>query len=97
MTRKILAIDGGGIRGLIPALVLEAMEEKTGRPVSEIFDLVAGTSTGGILALGLVRPGDGGGPAYSAADLAELYERRGGQIFTSSGWHRLRSVGGLGE
>ncbi|MEM8993513.1 MAG: CBASS cGAMP-activated phospholipase [Acidobacteriota bacterium] len=97
MTRKVLAIDGGGIRGLIPALVLEAIEEKTGRPAAEIFDLVAGTSTGGILALGLARPGGGGRPAFSAGDLAELYERRGRQIFTSSGWHRLRSVGGLGE
>ena len=49
--RKILSIDGGGIRGVIPAAVLVEIEERTGRPVAELFDLIAGTSTGGLLAL----------------------------------------------
>ena len=53
---KILAIDGGGIRGLIPALVLAEIEKRTGRPISSLFDLVAGTSTGAIIACGLTRP-----------------------------------------
>ena len=53
---KILTIDGGGIRGLIPALVLAEIERRTGRPISSLFDLVAGTSTGAILACGLTRP-----------------------------------------
>ena len=53
---KILAIDGGGIRGLIPALVLAEIEQRTGRPISSLFDLVAGTSTGAIIACGLTRP-----------------------------------------
>jgi patatin-like phospholipase/acyl hydrolase len=70
---SILAIDGGGIRGIIPARVLQAVEETVGRPVAELFDLVAGTSTGGIIALGLTAPaGDGSGPLLSAADLVEL-------------------------
>ncbi len=50
---KVLAIDGGGIRGLIPALVLAEIERRTGRRIAEMFDLIAGTSTGGILACGL--------------------------------------------
>ena len=53
--KKILSIDGGGIRGLIPALVLAEIEKRTGRAVADCFDLIAGTSTGGILALGFAR------------------------------------------
>ncbi|MEM1177621.1 MAG: CBASS cGAMP-activated phospholipase [Acidobacteriota bacterium] len=97
MVRKILSIDGGGIRGLIPALVLEAIEEKTGRPTCSLFDLIAGTSTGGILALGLTRPAEAGGPMYSASALAELYELRGSEIFASDTWRRLRSFDGLAD
>ena len=58
-TRTILSIDGGGIRGIIPARILELIEAKTGRPIASLFDMVAGTSTGGILALGLTKPNAG--------------------------------------
>ena len=51
--RRVLSIDGGGIRGIIPALVLAHLEQRTGKPCSELFDLMVGTSTGGMLALGL--------------------------------------------
>jgi patatin-like phospholipase/acyl hydrolase len=47
---KVLSIDGGGIRGLIPAVVLAEIERRTGRRIADLFDLIAGTSTGGILA-----------------------------------------------
>jgi patatin-like phospholipase/acyl hydrolase len=70
--RKVLSIDGGGIRGIIPAIVLAEIERRTGRPTSRLFDLMAGTSTGGILALGLIKPAQGGGPEYSAKKLIEL-------------------------
>jgi hypothetical protein len=53
---KILSIDGGGIRGIIPAVVLAEIERRTGRPIADLFDLIAGTSAGGILALGLSIP-----------------------------------------
>ena len=52
---RVLAIDGGGIRGLIPALVLAELEDRSGRPVFELFDLMAGTSTGGILVVRALR------------------------------------------
>ena len=93
--RKILSIDGGGIRGVIPAVVLADIEHRTGRPVTELFDLVAGTSTGGILALGLARPGDGGGPAYDAAALVGLYEEHGATIFRRSPWRRFIALENL--
>ena len=93
--KKILSIDGGGIRGLIPALVLAEIETKTGKAIGECFDLIAGTSTGGILALGFSKDGGNGKPQYSAKDLAEIYQSRGKEIFARSLWKGVTSVGGL--
>ena len=53
--KNILSIDGGGIRGIIPAMLLAHIEHTTQKSVSELFDLVVGTSTGGILACALTR------------------------------------------
>jgi patatin-like phospholipase/acyl hydrolase len=91
---RILAIDGGGIRGLIPAVVLADLERRTGRRTAEMFDLIAGTSTGGILACGLTRPGDGGVPMYTAADLIGFYESEGPEVFHRSLLKRIESVEG---
>ena len=95
--QKVLSIDGGGIRGIIPAMVLAEIERRTEKLTAEVFDLVAGTSTRGILALGLTKPGQDGGPEYSAKKLIELYETEGGKIFDRSVWHRLHSGWGLAE
>ena len=54
--KKILSIDGGGIRGIIPAAYLAEIEKRTGKPICTLFDLIAGTSTGGILAAALTVP-----------------------------------------
>lgn len=94
---KVLSIDGGGIRGIIPAMVLAEIERRTGRATSQLFDLVSGTSTGGILALGLTKPGQGGEPEYSAKRLIELYETEGDKIFSIPVWHRIHSAGGVAE
>ena len=51
--KRVLSLDGGGTRGIIPALVVAHLERQMGAPASELFDLIVGTSTGGILALGL--------------------------------------------
>jgi predicted acylesterase/phospholipase RssA len=53
---RVLSIDGGGTRGIIPALVLAELERLAGRRTFELFDLIAGTSTGGILACALCAP-----------------------------------------
>ncbi|MBD1824377.1 patatin-like phospholipase family protein [Cyanobacteria bacterium FACHB-DQ100] len=80
---KILSIDGGGIRGILPAMLLAEIEDRTNRPTVELFDLIAGTSTGGILALGLNKPdlNSEGKPQYSAKKLVNLYENEGSKIF----------------
>ena len=91
---RVLAIDGGGIRGMIPAVVLAEIERRSGRRTAELFDLIAGTSTGGILACGLTRPGESGGPTFTAADLIGLYESEGPEIFHRSLLKRIESVEG---
>ena len=90
---KILSIDGGGIRGIIPAKVLRVIEEATGKPICQMFDLICGTSTGGILALGLAKPdpNDPTQPHYRAADLIKIYEEKGQTIFSRNIWQKIHS------
>jgi len=80
---RILSIDGGGIRGIIPALLLNDLEGRTGARIANLFDLMVGTSTGGILALGLSKPDPSSRehPQYTARQLVELYESHGEKIF----------------
>jgi patatin-like phospholipase/acyl hydrolase len=86
--KHVLSIDGGGIRGLIPAVVLAEIENRTGEPTGNLFDMIVGTSTGGILGLGLTLPREdqspGTSPQYSANELAGLYRERGSDIFQRS-------------
>ena len=92
---RVLALDGGGIRGLIPAEVLKEIETHMNRPISDMFDLVAGTSTGGILALGLTKPGENGKAQFSASDMCDLYLNEGMAIFPRSIFHALKTLHGL--
>jgi patatin-like phospholipase/acyl hydrolase len=94
---KILSIDGGGIRGIIPAVVLAEIERRTGRRACELFDLIAGTSTGGIVALGVTvpNPKEKGRPQWSAQDLVGMYEEEGPKIFHHSLLRTIETVDGL--
>jgi patatin-like phospholipase/acyl hydrolase len=71
---RILSIDGGGIKGVFPAAFLTALEENLSLPIVKYFDLIAGTSTGGIIALGL-------GFGLRASQLLDFYIQRGPSIF----------------
>ena len=73
---RILSIDGGGIRGIFPAAVLAGFEDRylKDSSVTTYFDLITGTSTGGVIALGL-------GAGLRASQLLELYSQRGREIF----------------
>ncbi len=79
---KILSLDGGGIKGIIPCTILRYIEETTGQSISSLFHVIGGTSTGGIIALGLSKPKDNGRNAYSAADMLKLYVEHGKHIFS---------------
>ncbi len=84
---KILSIDGGGIRGIIPAMILAEIEKRTQKPIYSLFDLIAGTSTGGLLALGLTKPEPSSKTPtaqYSAEELVSMYIDYGGVIFYES-------------
>ncbi|MCK1360481.1 patatin-like phospholipase family protein [Bradyrhizobium sp. 199] len=77
---RILSLDGGGIKGLFSATVLSELEQRflDGQPITKHFDLVTGTSTGGIIALGL-------GAGLRASELVEMYSHRGAEIFPERG------------
>ena len=76
---KILSIDGGGIRGLIPAVLLKELEKRTGKPISSSFDFFIGTSTGGIMSL-LLNKHSNGIPLYSAEDIIDFYTGDSGKL-----------------
>lgn len=92
--RTVLSIDGGGIRGIIPARIVAEIEELTGRPAAALFDLVAGTSTGGMIALALALPGEDGVPRYTAEQILRFYLEEGPRIFPTS-FPLLRLAGEL--
>ncbi len=76
---QILSLDGGGIKGLFSAAVLASIEEDLGIRITDHFDLVTGTSTGGIIALGL-------GIGLRPREIVEFYVREGPRIFKKQDW-----------
>jgi len=74
---RILSIDGGGIKGAFPAALLAHLEESLNTPIADYFDLIAGTSTGGIIALGL-------GLGLSPSEMLKFYQGEGSTIFPAS-------------
>ena len=90
----VLVIDGGGVRGIIPARMLQEIEERTGKPVCELFDLVGGASTGAIVAAGIVipDPADPTKPRHSAKDIVNFYHRFAPKIFPDMKFKSLRKL-----
>ena len=86
--KKILSVDGGGIRGIIPLACLVELERQEGKPAHEIFDMVAGTSTGSIIAAGIAL-------GLSARGLLALYRDLARQAFDRLPWWKL--VANLGN
>lgn len=78
LPRRILSIDGGGIKGVYPAAFLATIERAAGIRIADHFDLIAGTSTGGIIALGL-------GLGLSAEEILGFYRENGPAIFSQPG------------
>lgn len=85
---KVLVVDGGGIKGTMPAALLAHLEEGLGgRKISDYFDLMVGTSTGGIIVIGM-------GLGMSAREILSFYEDDGPAIFRRS-WFREQIPGQL--
>ena len=59
---KVLSIDGGGVRGIIPARILQEIEIRTNIPISILFNIVSGTSSGVLLTLAITNPNTQGNP-----------------------------------
>lgn len=76
---KILSLDGGGIKGLYAAKLLAQIELKTGKLIGDHFDMICGTSTGGLLALGITR-------GIPCKQISRFYEEHGPLIFPYEGW-----------
>ncbi|TAE11500.1 MAG: patatin [Bacteroidetes bacterium] len=101
---RILSIDGGGIRGILPAQILVALEKKlqartnnSQARIADYFDLIAGTSTGGILTCAYLMP-DKNNPArprYSAKEAVDFYLENGGNIFSTATYQFMLSMGGI--
>lgn len=80
--RRILSIDGGGVRGIIPLACLVKLEAREGRPCREIFDMLAGTSTGAVIAAGLAL-------GISARGLLSLYRNLARHAFQRLPWWKV--------
>lgn len=101
---RILSIDGGGIRGIIPGTILQVVEEKiqqyTGKPDARLVDYVdfiAGTSTGGIITCGMLIPSANNHQQakYSLKEIVARYHQKGGEIFKKPLFHQIKSLWGL--
>ena len=90
--KTILAIDGGGIRGIIPAAALQQLEQLTGRPLSECFDMIVGTSTGGILAAALASPDKDGKPLFTTQQIIDFYMKDSKRIFKQGRFPILKKL-----
>lgn len=101
---RILTIDGGGIRGIIPGMILVAIEkklqQKTGNKdarIADYFDMIAGTSTGGILTCFYLCPGKNNRPKFSTQEAVDLYLTKGHKIFDIKLKQRMKSMNGLAD
>ncbi len=98
---RILSIDGGGIRGILPGQILATLEKKlqkaTNNPdarIADYFDMIAGTSTGGILTCLYTCPDENGRPKFTAEEAVNVYLEHGSRIFSVPLNHKMSSLAG---
>ena len=92
---RVLSLDGGGIRGIITAVVLKYIQEQLQRidnpnaKIGDYFDLVAGSSTGGLLTAILLFPDNTKSAKFSVEAALDLYAKKGDSIFNVSFWEEI--------
>ncbi|MEQ9116542.1 MAG: patatin-like phospholipase family protein [Rickettsiales bacterium] len=92
---RILSINGGGVKGIVPALILKEIEKEAGRPIQEIFDYVVGTSVGGIIATALSVPNQGTGEyAYNASTIPGFFNEAVERVFPQYTFNFWKSIVG---
>ncbi len=84
----VLSIDGGGVRGIIPARILKELETRTGKEIHELFDFVTGTSTGGIIAIAVACK-------LSSDAMLDLYINNSSNVFPRSIFRDVKTFDGL--
>ncbi|AWF80259.1 hypothetical protein BTJ40_05225 [Microbulbifer sp. A4B17] len=101
-TIRILIIDGGGIRGLIPLYVIKHIEEHTGKPIDELFDVFSGVSTGAIIASGLnvthapfkTNHPENTNPQSHTEAIIDIYKNESKYLFSTPWYHKLLTGNG---
>lgn len=93
---RILSVDGGGIRGILPSTVLCKLQEMCGgKHPSELFDLMVGTSTGSMIVAVLAASDKDKKPMYQTSHLMDIYMKECPKVFSSSTWRTITSVYGI--
>jgi patatin-like phospholipase/acyl hydrolase len=92
---KVLAIDGGGVRGIIPAVIIKAIEDKAGKPISELFDYIAGTSIGGVLGACYVVSKKDGSHLYTSDYIINHWENMLNEVFPQDYWSWVKNSFGV--
>lgn len=92
---RVLSVEGGAIHGILPAYMLNYLSKKTGKPVTELFDVMAGTSSGSITVTTLNTPNSQGQPKYNTKDLIGIYNHIGPQLLHNPWYHKLLTFDGL--
>lgn len=92
---RILVIDGGGIKGIIPVTALQYLEKKSGQPTSQLFDYFAGTSTGAMIVAGLNLPNKDNKPRFSASSILDYYLNLSTHILSIDIIRKIFTLNGL--
>ncbi len=92
---RILTLDSGGIHGIVSTYSLMYLEKKSGKPITELFDLIVCVSTGAIQATMLTEPNANHQPRYSAAQVLNYYDHSIPTLLRSSWWWRISSAQGF--
>lgn len=88
--KVVVSCDGGGVRGLLSLEVLKYLEERLGKPIAQVADTLAGTSTGGFIVLAAGR-----NQGMTAAQISDFYRAQAPRIFSRTTWQRLTSMATL--
>ena len=92
---RVLSIDGGGIRGIIPSRILREFEIRSGLPITKLFDFGVGTSAGAIIIGSIAAVDESGNPIFSTSRMVEFYLDKSKSIFGVSYIRKILSVNGL--